>query len=99
MKFQSRMAFALAAFASVPVVAPALAADYDPPVYVDEAPEYKPVEIGSGWYLRGDLAYLPRGTYRNLDFDRRQSTIRNMRSRCSAASASATISMIISGRT
>lgn len=35
----------------------ALAADYDPPIYVEEAPEFVPVEVGSGWYLRGDLAY------------------------------------------
>lgn len=34
-----------------------MAADYDPPIYVDDAPEYVPVEIGSGWYLRGDLGY------------------------------------------
>ena len=44
------------------VIAPTavLAADYDPPlvveqeVYVDEA---VPVEVGSGWYLRGDVSY------------------------------------------
>lgn len=35
----------------------ALAADYDPPIYVDDAPEYVPVEVGSGWYLRGDIGY------------------------------------------
>lgn len=68
MKLQSCTAFAFTAFASISVVAPAMAADYDPPVYVDEAPEYKPVEVGSGWYLRGDIAYLPSGTYSNLDF-------------------------------
>ncbi len=33
----------------------ALAADYDPPIFVDDAPEYTPVEVGSGWYLRGDI--------------------------------------------
>lgn len=37
----------------------AIAADYEPPVF--EAPadegEYVPVEVGSGWYLRGDVAY------------------------------------------
>lgn len=37
--------------------APALAADYDPPIFVEEAPEFVPVEIGSGWYLRGDVGY------------------------------------------
>lgn len=41
----------------------ALAADYDPPmaveqpVIIEEAPEYVPVEVGSGWYLRGDVSY------------------------------------------
>ena len=33
------------------------AADYDPPIFVEEAPEFVPVEIGSGWYLRGDVGY------------------------------------------
>jgi opacity protein-like surface antigen len=35
----------------------AWAADYDPPIVVDEAPEFVPVEVGSGWYLRGDVGY------------------------------------------
>lgn len=35
----------------------ASAADYDPPIYVEEAPEFVPVEVGSGWYLRGDIGY------------------------------------------
>lgn len=37
------------------------AADYDPPLVIEQAPEYAPeyvpVEIGSGWYLRGDVSY------------------------------------------
>jgi opacity protein-like surface antigen len=45
-----------AVLAAVPL-APALAADYDPPIFVEEAPEFVPVEIGSGWYLRGDIGY------------------------------------------
>lgn len=45
-------AAALALFAST-----AMAADYDPPIYIEEAPEMVPVEIGSGWYLRGDVSY------------------------------------------
>lgn len=46
------------AAASLGVAAPAaLAADYEPPIVVDQAPEFVPVEVGSGWYLRGDLAY------------------------------------------
>jgi opacity protein-like surface antigen len=36
----------------------ALAADYDPPIIVDEiVDDYVPVEIGTGWYLRGDIGY------------------------------------------
>ena len=46
----------LAAFMAVPA-GQALAADYDPPIYVEEAPQHVPVEIGSGWYLRGDITY------------------------------------------
>lgn len=44
-----------AALALLP--AAAIAADYDPPIFVEEAPEWVPVEIGSGWYLRGDVSY------------------------------------------
>ena len=37
------------------------AADYEPPVVelpvIEDAPEFVPVEIGSGWYLRGDVGY------------------------------------------
>lgn len=47
--------FAAALAVALPTLA--IAADYDPPIYVDKVPEYKPVEIGSGWYLRGDLGY------------------------------------------
>ncbi|KRA00279.1 hypothetical protein ASD64_01520 [Mesorhizobium sp. Root157] len=67
MNLKSRIALALTATALLPVTA-VFAADYDPPIYVDQAPEYTPVEIGSGWYLRGDVAYLPDETYRNVDF-------------------------------
>ena len=55
MKLVLRIALALSAVGLAPLQA--LAADYDPPIYVDEAPEYQPVEIGSGWYLRGDVGY------------------------------------------
>jgi len=53
-----------AVLAAVPL-APALAADYDPPIYVEEAPEFVPVEIGSGWYLRGDVAYASKRDFRD----------------------------------
>lgn len=56
MVFKSLKALALAAAVLTPVTQ-VLAADYDPPIYVDQAPDYQPVEIGSGWYLRGDVGY------------------------------------------
>jgi opacity protein-like surface antigen len=43
--------------ASAALALPAAAADYDPPIFMERAPEYVPVEIGSGWYLRGDVGY------------------------------------------
>ena len=56
MNFKSLTAPALAALVLAPLT-PAQAADYDPPIYVDQAPDYQPVEVGSGWYLRGDVGY------------------------------------------
>ncbi|WP_421915868.1 outer membrane protein [Mesorhizobium sp.] len=55
MTFKSLTALALAAV--LLPLSPVHAADYDPPIYVDQAPDYKPVEVGSGWYLRGDVGY------------------------------------------
>lgn len=57
---------------------PALAADLDPPIYADQAPEYTPVEVGSGWYLRGDVGYQFEGAYddeRSLDRDYRLGSV------------------------
>jgi opacity protein-like surface antigen len=56
MSFASRLALLLAAAALGPFPA-AYAADYEPPIVVEEATEYVPVEVGSGWYLRGDVGY------------------------------------------
>jgi opacity protein-like surface antigen len=56
MTLKSRIALALGAIMLMPATQ-ALSADYDPPVYVDQAPDYQPVEVGSGWYLRGDIGY------------------------------------------
>lgn len=53
MKLPLRITLSLAVL--LPVTAHA--ADYDPPVFVEEAAEYVPVEVGSGWYLRGDVGY------------------------------------------
>jgi len=45
----------LTAVVLLPAV-PGYAADYEPPIVVEEAP-LVPVEVGSGWYLRGDVSY------------------------------------------
>ncbi|CAN7276505.1 outer membrane protein [Mesorhizobium sp. LjRoot246] len=63
----SRMALAFGALALLPLT-PVHAADYDPPIYVDQAPDYVPVEVGSGWYLRGDVSYLVEKSFDDEDF-------------------------------
>lgn len=67
MRLASRLALILAAAGLMPA-ASALAADYDPPIFVDEAPEYVPVEVGSGWYLRGDIGYNFDSDLESYDF-------------------------------
>ncbi|KRB21109.1 MULTISPECIES: outer membrane protein [Mesorhizobium] len=67
MTLTSRIVLTLAGFGLLPLT-PALAADYDPPIYVDQAPDYVPVEVGSGWYLRGDVSYLAQKSFENGDF-------------------------------
>ncbi|MES0028529.1 outer membrane protein [Mesorhizobium sp. M0040] len=67
MTSKSPVALALAAVILMPLT-PALGADYDPPVYVDQAPDYVPVEVGSGWYLRGDVSYLVQKSFKDEDF-------------------------------
>ena len=53
--FLRTLPIALAALAPLNA---ALAADYDPPMVVDlPEEEYVPVEVGNGWYLRGDVGY------------------------------------------
>ncbi|TPK77163.1 porin family protein [Mesorhizobium sp. B2-3-3] len=67
MTLTSRIVLAFAGLGLLPLT-PALAADYDPPIYVDQAPDYVPVEVGSGWYLRGDVSYLAQKSFKNEDF-------------------------------
>lgn len=55
----------------------AVAADYEPPIFVEQAPEYVPVEIGSGWYLRGDVTYVASDPV--YDFDPVIGDLRNNR--------------------
>ncbi len=61
MSFTTRILLALTV--SVISMTCARAADYDPPIYVDQAAEYVPVEVGSGWYLRGDVGYSVNDPY------------------------------------
>ena len=59
MRLHARLLAAAAMGALVPAL-PAAAADYDPPMVIGDLPpveEYVPVEIGSGWYLRGEIGY------------------------------------------
>ncbi|UVK56461.1 porin family protein [Mesorhizobium sp. AR02] len=67
MTLTSRIVLALAGFGLLPLTS-AFAADYDPPIYADQAPDYVPVEVGSGWYLRGDVSYLVQKSFKNDDF-------------------------------
>src|SRR5262245_5029099 len=64
MKLLLRIALSLAALAPLA----AHAADYEPPIIVDEAPEYVPVEVGSGWYLRGDVSYIFDSSIDGVDY-------------------------------
>jgi opacity protein-like surface antigen len=48
----------LSAVAFAPVAVPAMAADLDDPIFVEQAPDLVPVEIGNGWYIRGDVGYM-----------------------------------------
>ena len=66
MSLALRIAFTLAA--AVGPFATALAADYDPPIYAEQPAEYVPVEVGSGWYLRGDVGYNFKQNYNNTSF-------------------------------
>ncbi|WP_274627491.1 outer membrane protein [Arvimicrobium flavum] len=71
MNFGKRIAVSLLGAALMPFGV-AMAADYEPPIIIDEAPEVVPVEVGSGWYLRGDIGYVfsqktDSYTYRTFD--------------------------------
>lgn len=51
---------------------PALAADYDPPIVIDNfdnVDEVVPVEVGSGWYLRGDVGYSFNRSFEDYSSD------------------------------
>jgi opacity protein-like surface antigen len=66
MPYTTRLLLSVA-FAAVSL--PAVAADYAPPIFVEEAAPWVPVEIGSGWYLRGDVSYNLGDLIYDLDND------------------------------
>jgi opacity protein-like surface antigen len=57
MKASIRVLLPAIALALPMTALPAVAADYEPPIVVDQPQEEVPVEVGSGWYLRGDIGY------------------------------------------
>lgn len=61
----------LAVFSAI-VSFPAMAADYAPDLVIDYTPQLAPVEVATGWYLRGDIGYTAStsagsGTYRTFE--------------------------------
>lgn len=65
MSLKSRFLASCVAALAITASAQAIAADYDPPIFIEEAPEWVPVEIGSGWYLRGDVSYAFKKNHRD----------------------------------
>src|SRR5438128_2574136 len=57
MKASIRVLLPAIALALPATILPAVAADYEPPIVVDQPAEEVPVEVGTGWYLRGDIGY------------------------------------------
>lgn len=57
MKICTMIGRMMAAVALPLIAVPALAADIDPVIYVDDANFAKPAELGSGWYIRGDIGF------------------------------------------
>ncbi len=46
----------------------ALAADADLPIFVEQAPELLPVEVGNGWYIRGDIGTSFAGKHESNEY-------------------------------
>ena len=45
-----------------------MAADMDQPIFVEQAPELQPIEVGNGWYIRGDIGLNLAGQLRGPGF-------------------------------
>jgi len=61
----------LAASIAMSLSSAVYAADLDPPI-IEHTPEIVPVEVGSNWYLRGDIGYVftvaPSASWRAVNF-------------------------------
>ncbi len=64
----SKILLSVAALSLTSSLAPAFAADYEPPVVVSQPDQFVPVEVGTGWYLRGDVGYSFDHSFSNVDF-------------------------------
>ncbi len=45
-----------------------LASDLDMPIFADQAPDLQPVEIGNGWYIRGDIGLNINGKHDSSEY-------------------------------
>jgi opacity protein-like surface antigen len=63
----SKIILAVAALSLLPL-APALAADYESQVVLNQPDQFVPVEVGTGWYLRGDVGYAFTRSMGRVDF-------------------------------
>jgi opacity protein-like surface antigen len=57
-----------AAALSLAFLAPAAAADYEPQVVVNPPDQFVPVEVGNGWYLRGDVGFAFARNMGDVDY-------------------------------
>jgi opacity protein-like surface antigen len=57
-----------AAALSLSWLAPAEAADYEPQVVMNQPDQFVPVEVGNGWYLRGDVGYAVTRSMGDVDY-------------------------------
>ncbi|MBN9076301.1 MAG: porin family protein [Rhizobiales bacterium] len=63
----SKIMLAAAGLSLMPL-APALAADYAPEVVANQPAQFVPVEVGNGWYLRGDVGFAFSRDMGNVDY-------------------------------
>ncbi len=64
------------------LTAPAIAADADMVIAAAQQDEYVPVEIGSGWYIRGDIGVNFGGRHNSDQYDLAAVQLQQQLSRC-----------------